>query len=92
MTNKEFGLIKDNMFVDFHEELEDLVIESCEKQVEKKPYKQGYEYEGKMIYPAGINGVPYNLCPNCHTVIYGNKLDNYCCRCGQKLDWSNENG
>lgn len=45
----------------------------------------------------GIDGVPYDLCPNCGTNLcttgaFGrNKSQvHYCENCGQKLDWSDE--
>lgn len=28
------------------------------------------------------------FCPNCQHIVY--KHDNYCCDCGQKLDWSDD--
>lgn len=73
----------------------DCVIESLEKQIPKKIFHRGYEYQGKMIYPVGIDGVPYDLCPNCETNLCtdgflgrNKKRMKYCENCGQKLDWS----
>lgn len=66
-----------------------------EKAEPKKIFHQGYEYRGEMIYPIGINGVPYDLCPNCKTNLctdgyFGRdkKRLKYCENCGQKLDWT----
>lgn len=43
----------------------------------------------------GINGVPYDLCPNCETNLctdglFGRdkKIMKYCENCGQALDWT----
>ena len=73
----------------------DCVIKALEKQISQKIFHQGYEYEGQMIYPVGINGVPYDLCPNCKTNLCTDgflgrdkKRMNYCENCGQRLDWS----
>lgn len=73
----------------------DLAKEALEKQIPKKIFHKGYEYEGQMIYPVGINGVPYDLCPNCKINLctdgfFGKdkKSMKYCENCGQKLDWN----
>ena len=74
---------------------EDFIIDALTKKIPRKIFHQGYEYEGQMIYPVGINGIPYDLCPNCKTNLCTDgflgrdkKRMNYCKNCGQKLDWS----
>ena len=66
-----------------------------EKNTPKKPKKSGVT-DSKGIFHAinGINGVPYDLCPNCEInlctdgMFGGNKSGiKYCKNCGQKLDW-----
>ena len=71
------------------------VQNAINKQIPQKIFHQGYEYEGQMIYPVGINGVPYDLCPNCKTNLCTDgflgrdkKRMNYCENCGQRLDWT----
>ena len=59
----------------YDEELE-VVVEALEKQVAKK----------LVVWD---NGTQH--CPNCeHDLTYISSEDEYCCRCGQKLDWSVE--
>lgn len=74
---------------------DDMAMQAVEKQIPKKIFRQGYEYEGKMIYPVGINGVPYDLCPSCKTNLCTDgflgrdkRKMKYCENCGQKLDWT----
>lgn len=74
--------------------IEDVQI-AINKHIPKKIFHQGYEYKGRMIYLNGINGVPYDLCPNCKTNLCTDgflgrdkKRINYCENCGQRLDWS----
>ena len=66
-----------------------------EKNEPKKPKKSGVT-DGNGIFHAvnGINGVPYDLCPNCEInlctdgMFGGNKGGmKYCKNCGQALDW-----
>lgn len=73
----------------------DRILDALKKQIPQKIFHQGYEYEGQMIYPVGINGVLYDLCPNCKTNLCTDgflgrdkKRMKYCENCGQKLDWS----
>ena len=72
-----------------------LAIKALEKQIPKKPKKSGVT-DSKGVFHAtnGINGVPYDLCPNCEInlctdgMFGGNKNGmKYCKNCGQKLDW-----
>lgn len=76
----------------------EMAIQAIEKQVPKKPKKSGVtDSDGVFHAINGINGVPYDLCPNCETnlctdgMFGGNKSGmKYCKNCGQKLDWSEE--
>ena len=70
-----------------------LAISAIENQIPNKIAHQEYEHEGKMIRINGIDGVPYDLCPNCRTNLcttgfLARKKMNYCQECGQKLDWN----
>ena len=57
----------------YDEELE-VVVEALEKQVAKK----------LVVWD---NGTQH--CPNCeHDLTYISSEDEYCCRCGTKIDWS----
>lgn len=72
-------------------------LEECraamEKQIPRKPVHDGcFDSEGIWHEWNGVNGRPYDLCPNCNTNLccempYDNK-PKYCKHCGQKLDWS----
>ena len=75
-----------------------IAIKALEKQIPKKITHPGcYDNEGIWHTWNGINGVPYDLCPNCKINlctggVFGrdkNKMK-YCKNCGQKLDWSDE--
>ncbi|WP_027399838.1 hypothetical protein [Anaerovorax odorimutans] len=64
----------------------DLAIQALEKQIPKKIFHEPW---------VGIDGVPYDLCPNCETNLcttglLANNKDDYCPSCGQRLDWSGE--
>lgn len=67
-----------------------------EKNEPKKIAHQGcYDADGVLHIWNGVNGVPYDLCPNCEInlctdgMFGGNKNGmKYCKNCGQKLDWS----
>lgn len=76
MTEQELEIIKTNMFIERHEELEDAVIEAVEKQVPKKPCKDN------------DNGIyEKDCCPTCHRSLFPN---DHHCRCGQAIDFSEE--
>ncbi len=69
----------------WHEDVEalDNAIEIIGKEIPKKIYHKQWN---------GINGVPYDLCPNCKTNLcttglFPNEKEKYCGVCGQKLDW-----
>lgn len=67
-------------------------IQALEKQVSKKPVHDGcFDSEGIWHEWKGVNGRPYDLCPNCNTNLccempYDNK-PKYCKHCGQRLDF-----
>ena len=68
-------------------------IKALKKQLPKKPEKDGVT---GVFHPInGIDGVPYDLCPNCYsnlctTGMFGRDKERmkYCEKCGQRLDWS----
>ena len=72
-----------------------VAIQALEKLIPKKPVHDGcFDSEGMWHEWNGINGRPYDLCPNCNTNLccemhYDNK-PKYCKHCGQKLDWSDK--
>lgn len=73
----------------------DVAIQALEKQIPKKPVHDGcFDSEGIWHEWNGVNGRPYDLCPNCNTNLCCEMpCDNkpkYCKHCGQKLDWSDE--
>ena len=71
----------------------EMAIQALEKQIPKKPVHDGcFDSNGMWHEWNGINGRPYDLCPNCNTNLccempYDNK-PNYCSKCGCRLDWS----
>lgn len=71
----------------------EMSMSALDKQIPKKPKHKGcYDNEGVWHEWNGINGRPYELCPNCETNLCCempyDKKPNYCKDCGQKLDWS----
>lgn len=73
-----------------------VAIKALEKQLPKKPEKDGVTDSRGVFHPInGIDGVPYDLCPNCYsnlctTGMFGRDKERmkYCEKCGQRLDWS----
>lgn len=73
-----------------------VAIKALEKQMPKKPEKDGVTDSRGVFHPInGIDGVPYDLCPNCYsnlctTGMFGRNKERmkYCEKCGQRLDWS----
>lgn len=73
----------------------EMSMSALDKQIPKKPKHQGfYDNEGVWHEWNGINGRPYELCPNCETNLCCempyDKKPKYCKDCGQKLDWSDK--
>lgn len=70
-------------------------IQALEKQIPKKAVHDGcFDSKGMWHEWNGVNGRPYDLCPNCNTNLccempYDNK-PNYCSKCGCRLDWSDD--
>ncbi|MCI5722383.1 MAG: hypothetical protein MR283_00050 [Erysipelotrichaceae bacterium] len=48
--------------------------------------------KAKLSNEQKIRYVQTYVCPTCGKEFTGGKLSNYCYRCGQALDWSNDNG
>lgn len=57
------------------------IIKSVKKQKPKKPIEIGM---GETTIA--------RLCPSCGYDTFGDNKDNYCCFCGQAIDWGEENG
>ena len=80
------------------DDVKDVAIEALEKQIPKKVKQSGVlDSKGKFHPINGINGVPYDLCPNCEInlctdgVLGRNKKNmKYCENCGQRLSWKGE--
>ena len=72
-----------------------MAIQALEKQIPKKPVHDGcLDNEGMWHEWNGVNGRPYDLCPNCNTNLccempYDNK-PKYCKHCGQRLIFINQ--
>lgn len=57
------------------------IIEALRKQIPQKPIEKHYEEEGEKPY------IKYK-CPSCKSKYQISKdYDNYCSKCGQKIDW-----
>ena len=83
---------RNNITCDFTREVLNMAINALEKQIPKKPVHDGcFDSNGMWHELNGINGRPYDLCPNCNTNLccempYDNN-PNYCSKCGCRLDW-----
>lgn len=66
----------------------DMAIKALEKQVAKKPSFEGdgYDPDGNLVYDTWI-------CPCCekHYEVDYEEYD-YCPSCGQRIDWSDQDG
>ena len=74
----------------------EIAIQALEKQIPKKPVHDGcLDSEGMWHEWNGINGRPYDLCPNCNTNLCCempcDSKPNYCSKCGCRLDWGDDN-
>ncbi|MGX8711642.1 MAG: hypothetical protein ACQGTM_15525 [bacterium] len=68
----------------FYEKQQDMLIKaisSMKKQIPKKPVERQINPRGELI----------GLCSNCEEW-WINKYYNFCPNCGQKLDWSENDG
>lgn len=68
---------------------------ALKKQIPKKPVHDGcFDNEGMRHEWNGVNGRPYDLCPNCNTNLCCempcDSKPNYCSKCGCGLDWSDD--
>ena len=69
----------------------EMAINALEKQIPKKPVHDGcFDSKGMWNEWNGINGRPYDLCPNCNTNLCCempcDSKPNYCSKCGCRLD------
>lgn len=95
---KIINLKRVHPFYDWEEmrEVRDVAIEALEKRLPEKVKQSGVTTQDGIFHRInGIDGVPYDLCPNCEVnlctdgILGRNKKDmKYCERCGQRLDWS----
>ena len=78
---QEYLDIGDNDRIALYPEEVQMCIEALEKQIAKKP---------RII---GVSDyAEYMKCPQCRltTAVYSNMRPDYCSKCGQKLDWGEE--
>lgn len=73
-----------------------IAIQALEKQIPKKAVHDGcFDSKGMWHEWNGVNGRPYDLCPNCNTNLCCempcDSKPNYCSKCGCRLDWSDNN-
>ena len=94
--NKVFFPKQDNSQLEEDINIYETAIKALKKQLPKKPEKDGVTDSRGVFHPInGIDGVPYDLCPNCYsnlctTGMFGRNKERmkYCEKCGQRLDWS----
>ena len=72
--------VESDLFNEEEEEWLSMIIGALEKQTPKKPVIR--ETEDYFGY------VKYILCPNCKKVEFGFNQPCFCERCGQAIDWS----
>ena len=83
MTNEEYAEIMDksNFMIDSANPYDMDIKEALEKQIPKKPMLMKFDHYDSYFCKCGLG--------------FGNSImmirPNYCERCGQKLDWGNEN-
>ena len=73
-----------------------MALQALEKQIPKKTVHDGcFDSKGMWHEWNGINGRPYDLCPNCNTNLCCempcDSKPNYCIKCGCRLDWCDDN-
>ncbi len=77
---KAFNHLREHACFDTVDEMID-IKELVEKSVPKKVIRE--DVQSKINEKCGYL---FLFCPNCKKIIMAN--DDYCCTCGQKLDWS----
>lgn len=64
-------------------------VEECRETVEKQEAER-IEYETNAVFSNGFSHYRMGKCPICDNRYNSNDEINYCSKCGQKLDWSEE--
>ena len=64
-------------------------VEECREAVEKQEAER-IEYETNAVFSNGFSHYRMGKCPICDNRYNSNDEINYCSKCGQKLDWSEE--
>lgn len=64
-------------------------VEECRKAVEKQKAER-IEYETDAVFSNGFSHYRIGKCPICDNRYNSNDENDYCSKCGQKLDWSEE--
>ena len=64
-------------------------VEECRQAVEKQEAER-VEYETNAGFSNGFSHYRIGKCPICDNRYNSNDEINYCSKCGQKLDWSEE--
>lgn len=64
-------------------------VEECREAVEKQEAER-IEYETNAVFSNGFSHYRMGKCPICDNRYNSNNEINYCSKCGQKLDWSEE--
>ena len=64
-------------------------MEECREAVEKQEAER-IEYETNAVFSNGFSHYRIGKCPICDNRYNSNNEINYCSKCGQKLDWSEE--
>ena len=64
-------------------------VEECREAVAKQEAER-IEYETNAVFSNGFSHYRMGKCPICDNRYNSNDEINYCSKCGQKLDWSEE--
>lgn len=63
----------------------EFIVNAVKKAIATKPTEQGEQKAKTLLGEMWLNN---GKCPNCHEKVV--EFEKYCCECGQKLDWSDE--
>lgn len=63
----------------------EFVVEALKMAIAIKPTEQGEQKAKTLLGEMWLNN---GKCPNCHLKVV--EIEKYCCECGQKLDWSED--